>query len=68
MMTISITFVSLGETAMAHGSSTKMEHCTSITKVCRKVTLLREEARSYWGKTKIHLDQASNRNRPFKEP
>lgn len=64
MMAIGITFVSLGETAMAHG----MEHCTSITKVCRKVTLLREEARSYWGKTKIHLDQASNRNRPLKEP
>ena len=33
-----ITFVRLGETAMAHGSSTKMEHCICTAEDLRKGT------------------------------
>ena len=47
MMEIGTKFAYLGKTAMAHGSSTKMEHCTNMTKVCRKGTLLKEEVRLF---------------------
>ena len=38
-----ITFARLGETRMAHGSSTKMENCICTPGVSREDTSLREE-------------------------
>jgi len=44
LMTVDgITFACLGETAMAHGSSIKMEHCTGTARVLRGGTVLEQE-------------------------
>ena len=53
-----ITFASLGETLMAHGSSTKMEYCICTTGASVQDTSLREEGPWCLDKNKIHLEGA----------
>ena len=61
-----ITFACLGETAMAHGSSTKTEHCTGTARVLQGGTPLEPEVPWCLAKNKIPLEAASAPASPFK--
>lgn len=69
LMTVDgITFACLGETAMVHGSSTKMEHCTGTARVLREGTPLEQEVPWCLAKNKIPLEVASAPASPSKGP
>ena len=69
LMTVDgITFVYLGETAMVHGSYTKMEHCIGTTADFRGGTPLKQEVPWCLAKNKIQLEEASSSASPLKGP
>lgn len=69
LMTVDgITFVYLGETAMVHGSSIKMEYCTGTARDLRGGTPLEQEVPWCLAKNKIQLEGASTPASPSKDP